>query len=497
MFKTLSDKIPHDRDYPQRVHDCCVLNAVLDGTIYDSLQHPFADERSLSGDYIPLSERRPSVRYNLCRIVVEDSVGLLFSEGHFPTVNSTSPDLVTFFADLVKEAALNATMIDAGIKGSVGSVAILFKVLGSRPFFEVMETCYLTPTWKATAPDTLEMVREQYKVTKQALVDAGYQIPGDDAMSALFWFRREWTEKEEIYYQPVSVGKYREGKAAFTRDAKRTVAHNLGFVPMVWIKNLPPFGPVDGWCTFKAGIEDQIEIEYQLSQGGRGLKYSSDPVVLIKSPEFGGGEQIKSAANALIVGENGDAKMLEITGEAARAIIDYVKTLREFGIEAIHGNRSNAEKISVAQSGRAMEMMNAALIGLSDKLRITYAEAGLVNLLKMVVLASHKMEITVNGKKYKDLDKSATVVLEWPAWYAPTSQDLLTKAQALSENKEAGLISQETAIRNIAPDYDIENIKTEVAAIKKEGEESRKIDIEHQASMAKAMPKPQTTTNQQ
>ena len=134
------------------MHVLTVLKAVLDGTIYDSLQHPFSDERSSSGDYIPLAERRPSVRYNLCRIVVEDSIGLLFSEGHFPTVNIADKKALEVISELIKESLLNWTMLDAGIKGSVGSAAILFRVLNNRPFFTVMETTYLTPIWKATAP---------------------------------------------------------------------------------------------------------------------------------------------------------------------------------------------------------------------------------------------------------------------------------------------------------------------------------------------------------
>ena len=493
MFKTLSDKIPKDPDYPDRVHTLTVLKAVLDGTIYDSLEHPFANERSSSGEYIPLAERRPSVRYNLCRIVTEDSVGLLFSEGHFPTINSTDSNLVEFFAALVKETNLNWTMIDAGIKGSVGSVAILFKVMAGRPFYEVLETTYLTPKWKALAPDTLECVTEQYKVTKRALIDAGYAIPGSDNMNTQYWYRRDWTELEEIHYLPISVSKVRSGKETFSRDESKTVKHNLGFVPVVWIKNLPPGGSIDGWCTFKLGIDDQIEIEYQLSQGGRGLKYSSDPVTLIKAPLFGDGDSIRSASNALIVSGDGDAKLLEITGEATRAIIDYVKTLREFGIEAIHGNRSNAEKISVAQSGRAMEMMNQSLIGLADKLRITYAESGLVSLLKMAVLASNKMKISVDGKPYKDLDKSAKIVLEWPAWYAPTSQDLLTKAQALEVLVDGQMISRPTAVRNISPDYDIEDIEKELTDI----ETQHKADIAEEAAAAAAIKTPKLAVDPQ
>ena len=66
-------------------------------------------------------------------------------------------------------------------------------------------------------------------------------------------------------------------------DEARTVHHGLGFVPLVWVRNLP--GPSatgdanDGACTFRAAIETQIEIDYQLSQAGRGLKYSSDPTL--------------------------------------------------------------------------------------------------------------------------------------------------------------------------------------------------------------------------
>ncbi len=45
----------------------------------------FMRREAQAGEYIPLRLRRPSVRYPLCRTVVEDSVSLLFSEGHFPT----------------------------------------------------------------------------------------------------------------------------------------------------------------------------------------------------------------------------------------------------------------------------------------------------------------------------------------------------------------------------------------------------------------------------
>ena len=90
MFQTLCDLIPRDGDYPERTRMLDIMRRVLDGTLYDVLPYEFHDERGAGGEYIPLRARRPSVRYALPRVVVEDSVALLFSEGHFPAIDSPS-----------------------------------------------------------------------------------------------------------------------------------------------------------------------------------------------------------------------------------------------------------------------------------------------------------------------------------------------------------------------------------------------------------------------
>ena len=65
----------------------------------------------------------------------------------------------------------------------------------------------------------------------------------------------------ETWYLPWPVG-----RAATSRrsDENRTVQHALGFVPMVWVRNLPGGDGTDGACTFRAAIETAIEIDYQL-----------------------------------------------------------------------------------------------------------------------------------------------------------------------------------------------------------------------------------------
>ena len=102
MFETLCDLLPRDSDYPDRIRKLTILNRVLDGTLYDVLPFHFHEERSEAGEYIPLRQRRPSVRYPLCKTVVEDSVSLLFSQGHFPTIGSADPSTRAAFAGIVK-----------------------------------------------------------------------------------------------------------------------------------------------------------------------------------------------------------------------------------------------------------------------------------------------------------------------------------------------------------------------------------------------------------
>src|SRR6195952_2968903 len=140
MFDTLCDLVARDNDYPERVQKLTILNRVLDGTLYDVLPYHFHEERSEAGEYIPLRQRRPSVRYGLCRVVVEDSVALLFSEGHFPAVDCDDPSLAAMFVDLVRETRLNQVMVDAALRGAVGSVAVLMRVLRGRIFFSVHDT---------------------------------------------------------------------------------------------------------------------------------------------------------------------------------------------------------------------------------------------------------------------------------------------------------------------------------------------------------------------
>ncbi len=462
MFDTICDLIPYDPDYPERTRTLDILTRVLEGRIYDVLPYHFHHERGPGGEYIPLRNRRPSVRYPLSRIVVEDSVALLFSEGHFPTFETADPIARATLAEIAKETHLNLIMTDAAVRGSVGSAAVLLRVLQGRVFFQVLNTMYLTPGWSAVEPDTLTHVTERYKVSGRLLQSIGYEI---DEPSAEYWFMRQWDSEMETWYLPQPVG----ALATTITDDERSVHHGLGFVPIAWIRNLPGMSSTgeasEGASTFRAAVETQIEIDYQLSQAGRGLKYSSDPTLLLKEPAPTDGDLLRGAGNALVVGENGDARLLEIGGTASAAVIEYVRTLRELALESVHGNRSSPDRMTAAQSGRALELMNQGLLWLADNLRITYGEGALLNLARMIAKASQRYDLKVWGRTVPPIDPTAPIGLKWPRWYAPSADDRQRDAQTLATLATSGHVSRETAVKAIADTYDIEDINAELLRI--------------------------------
>jgi hypothetical protein len=458
LFATISDTVPCDGDFPDRTRRLLLLRMVLDGRLYDYLPFEFHQERTIGGEYIPLRQRRPSVRYALTRVVVEDSVALLFSEGHFPTVDSPDPDVRQAVNAMLRDTRLNSVMVDAALRGSVGSVAILMRVLQGRIFLDVLDTPYLTPEWDPSAPDTLLRVTERVKVSAASLTSQGYELADP---SSQWWFSRQWDAQNESWFQPVPVG------AAWTAelDKERSVRHGLGFVPITWIRNLPGGDRVDGAPTFGAAIDTSIEIDYQLSQAGRGLKYSSDPTLLIREPAGVDGTMVRGAANALIVSEKGDAKLLEIGGTASQAVIEYVRILRELALESVHGNRADASRLTVPASGRALELMNQGLLWLADNLRISYGLNGLLPLVRMMLRASNVFPLRVEGVALCKISAEAPLSLRWPDWYPPDSADRQRDAATILSLVQAGMLSRETALRVLAPDYDIEDAVGELGRI--------------------------------
>jgi hypothetical protein len=83
----------------------------------------------------------------------------------------------------------------------------------------------------------------------------------------------------------------------------------------------------------------------------------------------------------------------------------------------------------------------------------------------MILRAMQLYPLNVMGAQASGLDPTARLSLNWPRWYAPTSDDRQKDAQTLSTLVAAGLISREAAVKSIADTYDIEDVPAELVRI--------------------------------
>jgi hypothetical protein len=467
-----------DTDYSERCMRLSLLRKFLDGTAYDILEYPFVYVNKVDGggssgnpysaQKIGMMQRRPSVISTLCGTVVEDSVAFLFGEGRFPQINFDDDKTQEIMQDVIKKTLLPAAMEEVANDGSVGSGALLIKIINSNIYYESLKTEYLTPVFDPKNPYFLIKLTQKYKVKGYDLLALDYKIkyPNLD-----YWYVREWDINNENYYIPWCSEDSKDRNYKPKIDTTRSIYHGLGFVPVVWIKNLSGGDFIDGKCTFKKGITTNIQLDYQLSQCGRGLTYSQEPLLFFKNPDrMLAGNITIGDGTTLVGGENSDAKMVEINGEGCMASIAYQEVLRKIVLENIHGNRSVPEKAGFAQSGKALEMLHHPLILLASRLRKTYGEIGLVNVVKLILKMIEKKEVLVEGKRIKtaDIKSNSNVTLVWPRWFDSTADDNYKEATTLGELKNSGIISSETAIKNVAENYGIENVEEEIEKINSE-----------------------------
>lgn len=492
-INTYIDKLfTWDKSYPKRTQKLTCLKALLDGSFYDGLSYEFAQERADDGTYIEIHRRRPSVQTGtrLTRTVVEQNVAMLFGEGRFPAVSAGSPEADTLLRDFIRETKLVQVMQQAAFEGSVGSTAIQLRVLPNRKnqnraFFAVHDTRYLEPEWDPNEPDRLIKITEKKKTTGRELKRLGYAVPAED-LDKSYWFCRVFDEQAERWFLP----SLNADEADQIEDTAQSVVHDLGFCPWVWIKNLHGGDDLDGQSTFESAMLACIEIDYLASQVGRGLRYSMDPLLVIKEPPAPaamdtvgnaldpnlpgwtdsagravGQTMTRSADTALTIDASGDAKILELSGSAAEAVMSQVEKLRQYAMESMSGVLVNPDQINSHQGAKALEVLHAPLIRQTDAMRSSYGEEGLLPLLRMFVETAQSRPLFVNGKLVKIKAEPSQIELHWHSWFPDTAQDLLTGAQALEVHIRNGLISAQTGTAIIAPSYDIANVKEERARV--------------------------------
>lgn len=447
MFRKTADKIQYP-DWAKRWPRYTMLDKLdrlLDGTFYDHLPYAFYDEVDQSQKMIPLEQRRPSAQFRLPRMVARWSARKLFAGRHRPKLRFEDRKKLAGLNKLLRKAKFWQSMAAAVIDGSVGSVALTFRVEGTGDNARLGITKWRAKYCKPSFDEfgELAQLRVTYMALGAALVSFG--LPTDDEGNAVeltgnYWFIRDYTIRDEITYRPIKAADWNpidgytsENKS--TRSMKpeetKSVTHDLEFVPGQWFVNLAGGTGEDGDCTWWDAIPNSIELDYTLSQIGRGVRYNAAPQLVIKG-ELMNDDITRSPSQVLQVragykdedgqtlGEGG-AELLEMTGTGTEAGLKVIETLRNYALEQIAAQRKDPEQMKAPLSGRAMEYLDEESNDLVMDLRSQYGEDGALPLIKKIALAAKAMT---------DKDVGA-LQLQWPRQFQPTPDELFALAQAL------------------------------------------------------------------
>lgn len=365
----------------------------------------------LSGMGPPVSQRRPCAQYELGRIIINRFAALLCGANRFPSFRVPKDQGTEDFMNVLSEQIMLRPMFTqaATLGGSIGSVVVLFKVVDGEFQLECFNTKYvLVEDWAdfhagemAAFAVTYPYKKQEWDEDKKLFVDKWYI------------YKRVITDTIDVTCKPIpatymsDTGSVRQTKEDYIPEIDETESwvHDFGFVPAQFIQNLPSYDTVDGDSTIQCVYNLLDMINEQLSAAHQALLGNLDPTLMIsidpndyaKLQAAGGIVQKGSGGgNAVVTGEKGNAKYLEITGDGIKLSLELVEKLRQYALEVADCVIADPHRITgAAQSAAAIAKLYASMLAKCDVLRNQYGDGIKRLMAKIVRVFTEKNNITV------------------------------------------------------------------------------------------------------
>jgi hypothetical protein len=431
-----------------------ILHKVIDGDLYSILDQPFTREKN-ADKYISIFERRPSAQYNLPRTTALKIMRKMFAGRQRPSWRSDDESVVTKADLLAREGLFHLQMQRAAFLGTVGASAMSFSFLKDgdqqiRVIFNTHPAHECLPAFDSLAE--LVSLRINRCVSGAQLMDMGYTNAVGEKIEPknCYWYLCEFTKQEYVQYVPIPEKDYSPtNKETWNKlhiDTKRTTRHGLGFVPAHWMCDMSLGELPWGGCFFEKAMDMSMLIDYTISQEGRGLHYGAAPQLQIKGQlknqsVTSDGGVLTGAANVLhfdadkkdAAGNSiggGEAKMIEASGAAFGETREYIEMLRKFWLEQVQSSRKDPDRMRTAgMSGDAMENMDEDLVDLMNALADTFAEQGMLVIMKKALRAARKLKHPAGEGLTENMIGGLT--LQHAPAFSPGSHEILETVQAM------------------------------------------------------------------
>lgn len=326
-----------------------------------------------SAYYVPLKSRRPSSPYRLPRVIVNSFTSLLFGYGRWPTIRVHGDSRTEqFIRSCEKVANLRNHMIRArNIGGSTGTSLLSWRFFDGKPRFQTHNPKHIfVHEWVDREMLMPAHVSELYLYSKEV-----YDGSKKEWVTKWFWYRHDWTEAADVTFFPVEYDPDQEPQ--WSIDEKRSIMHRGGLCHFIWIQNLPEEDStsVDGQPDYAELYESFDSIDILKSVVVRGATLNLDPTLVLKlDPDIMSRTGVeKGSDNALVVGEDGDAKYMELAGNSITAGIELLKNMRAAILETAQCVIPDPDKVTGSgMNGAPLKLIYEPALAKADIMREQY-----------------------------------------------------------------------------------------------------------------------------
>ena len=498
----------------QRSQAWAVRSAYYWGEAYDGLP----EHHDPAHAELPLRQRQPTVIARLGAAHVDQVTALLFGRGRQPTyrvaglegpdgevVELTEPERAALderVASIIRRAQLPGHLSELGRIGLVqGTVALAgYQTESGRAWAEVLHLHDAVPVFASADRETADALelREGDLTELDVYWWERTEDPGGKTTKALR--RRRWTLTDVLEYEPledVTLGDVALDGLDWELDEAASVTHDLGLVPVSWVRNRRVAGSPWG-APLITEVEHLIEdeVNYTITQRGRGVRYNCEPQLYVKDganatgPD---GEPLGRGSNRTINVESYGGDMpgvelgiLEMTGLGLEQAAAYVDSLGHLLRQVTRVVDHDPQRAAGALSGVALQRMMAPTVALVDDLRGEYGE-GLSRWLELMLMidgaeleddtfegedvevdedlvdddASEEdvpVAITAQDSAVPEELRRVIVEVTWPEIIEPTAADFAAVVAPVIDLYESGIIDAEAALTRLASHLSIDDV---------------------------------------
>lgn len=453
------------------------------------------------GYYVPLAHRKPSALVHQSRKIVRRFTAMTLGGDRFCEVNvHGDDDAEDWCQELIRVSRLKSKMVEARNKGGAcGTAVISWAFIDGKPRVNVhsAQRCFVI-RWTDKDARRPAAVMEAY-VYKRTIIDrdSGKPVVKD------FYHARLWTEDEETIWDPIPEELAKDG--TWPASVPRyTVQHAFGFCPVYWVQNLPDSDNDDGESDYEGQLENFDEMSQVSSQIGKGTKGNVDPTLVVKdSANANTGSIRKGSENAIY--SAGGADYLTLPGDAFNAAVEWLREMKAESSEVANIVFPSPTDLAGAKSAAALRVIYGPMLTQCDTYRTQYGDFAIQPIVRDMLEVSRRVmaqepgeAITtadgqriqqrptivlddrvveskdeegkvVQSTKRRSPGTSSNVVLNWPPYFPDTWADIKLAVDAASvATGMKAVLSQETAVKNIAPKFGAMNAEEELERIEED-----------------------------